>query len=74
MADHFDTEDGKNANPATNALATDPELEGLTLYEKKAVLVNRELDQQGMGRYQWVSKFPSQVAVRSCQCACHTSA
>ena len=31
----------------------DPELEGLSLYEKKALLVNRELDSHGMGRYQW---------------------
>ena len=31
----------------------DPEFEGLTLYEKKALLVNRELDSHGMGRYQW---------------------
>ena len=30
----------------------DPEMEGLTLYEKKALLVNRELDSHGMGRYQ----------------------
>ena len=29
-----------------------PEMEGLTLYEKKALLVNRELDSHGMGRYQ----------------------
>jgi hypothetical protein len=28
-------------------------LEGLTLYEKKCVLINREIDAQGMGRYQW---------------------
>lgn len=28
-------------------------LEGLTLYEKKCRLVNREIDRQGMGRYQW---------------------
>ncbi|KAL2681398.1 hypothetical protein Neosp_009009 [[Neocosmospora] mangrovei] len=28
-------------------------LDGLTLYEKKCVLVNREIDAQGMGRYQW---------------------
>lgn len=34
--------------------SSDPELEGLTLYEKKALLVNRELDRQGMGRYQWM--------------------
>ena len=26
---------------------------GLTLYEKKCVLVNREIDNMGMGRYQW---------------------
>lgn len=29
------------------------QLEGLTLYEKKCVLINREIDNQGMGRYQW---------------------
>ncbi|KAJ6438770.1 membrane transporter [Purpureocillium lavendulum] len=29
------------------------DLDGLTLYEKKCVLVNREIDAQGMGRYQW---------------------
>lgn len=34
-------------------LAEDEELQGLTLYEKKAALVNRELDSHGMGRYQW---------------------
>lgn len=28
-------------------------LDGLTLYEKKCVLVNREIDAQGMGKYQW---------------------
>ena len=28
-------------------------LEGLTLYEKKCVLVNREIDSMGMGKYQW---------------------
>ncbi|RSM12479.1 hypothetical protein CDV31_006320 [Fusarium ambrosium] len=28
-------------------------LDGLSLYEKKCVLVNREIDAQGMGRYQW---------------------
>ncbi|KAM0490449.1 hypothetical protein ACHAP8_011552 [Fusarium lateritium] len=28
-------------------------LEGLSLYEKKCVLVNREIDRQGMGKYQW---------------------
>ncbi|KAF3352408.1 Actin cytoskeleton-regulatory complex protein END3 [Verticillium dahliae VDG1] len=28
-------------------------LDGLTLYEKKCVLINREIEYQGMGRYQW---------------------
>ncbi|KAI9699021.1 MAG: hypothetical protein M1836_003210 [Candelina mexicana] len=37
--------------------AVDPELEGLTLYEKKAMLVNRELDAMGMGKYQWYIFF-----------------
>ncbi|KXJ87380.1 membrane transporter [Microdochium bolleyi] len=32
-------------------------MEGLTLYEKKALVVNRELAAQGMGRYQWMVFF-----------------
>lgn len=28
-------------------------LDGLTLYEKKCVLINREIEAQGMGKYQW---------------------
>ena len=28
-------------------------LEGLTLFEKKSVLVHREIEKQGMGKYQW---------------------
>ena len=32
----------------------DEEMHGLTLYEKKALLVNRELASQGMGKYQWM--------------------
>ena len=28
------------------------EMEGLTLYEKKCVLINREIDNNGMGKYQ----------------------
>ena len=35
----------------------DSEMEGLTLYEKKALLVNRELDSHGMGKYQWYIFF-----------------
>ncbi|KAK4547243.1 hypothetical protein LTR36_000898 [Oleoguttula mirabilis] len=36
---------------AGNALPE--EMEGLTLYEKKCVLINHEIDSNGMGRYQW---------------------
>jgi MFS family permease len=35
-------------------IETDPELEGLSPFEKKAQIVNRELDRMGMGRYQWM--------------------
>ena len=40
-----------------NGYLNDPEMEGLTLYEKKALLVNRELDSHGMGKYQWCIFF-----------------
>nr|POE96501.1 putative mfs-type transporter pb1e7.08c [Quercus suber] len=33
------------------------ELESLSLYEKKCVLINREIDGNGMGRYQWYIFF-----------------
>jgi hypothetical protein len=46
VARNVDVENGANING-------DPEMQGLTLYEKKALLVNRELASQGMGRYQW---------------------
>ena len=45
--------DDKTGDSRAVDLSSDPELEGLTLYEKKALLVNRELDRQGMGKYQW---------------------
>ncbi|KAF3760893.1 MFS general substrate transporter [Cryphonectria parasitica EP155] len=38
-------------SPAT--VLADSDLDGLSLYEKKCVLVNREIDAMGMGRYQW---------------------
>ncbi|KAL9011527.1 MAG: hypothetical protein Q9173_003635 [Seirophora scorigena] len=47
--------DGKPT--AFDAIANDPEMAGLTLYEKKALLVNRELDSHGMGKYQWYIFF-----------------
>lgn len=37
----------------TASSASQQDLEDLTLYEKKCVLINRELDSHGMGRYQW---------------------
>lgn len=39
---------------ATNnhAVLNDPEMDDLTTYEKKALIVNRELNSHGMGRYQ----------------------
>ncbi|KAL9593814.1 MAG: hypothetical protein Q9179_005679 [Wetmoreana sp. 5 TL-2023] len=40
-----------------HGVINDPEMEGLTLYEKKALLVNRELDSHGMGKYQWYIFF-----------------
>ena len=40
---------GKRQGPY-DELRNDPEMEGLTLYEKKALLVNRELDSHGMGK------------------------
>ena len=42
--DSPDRQLGKNDH-----LLNDPEMDGLTLYEKKALLVNRELDSHGMG-------------------------
>lgn len=32
-------------------------LEGLSLYEKKCVLINHEIDSNGMGKYQWYIWF-----------------
>ena len=42
----------KGDQPSLDIPANDPEMEGLSLYEKKALLVNRELDSHGMGKYQ----------------------
>ena len=55
MADEkgLDMDTAGGALPGRSARAgvvlDDPEMEGLTLYEKKALLVNRELDGHGMG-------------------------
>lgn len=45
----------RNGDSSESPIANVPsyELEGLTLYEKKCVLINHEIDSNGMGRYQW---------------------
>ncbi len=45
-----------NTTPATDhvdAITSDSALQDISLYEKKALIVNREIDAMGMGRYQW---------------------
>lgn len=53
--------DGKQSITETPVAAASheasDEMEGLTLYEKKCVLINREIDNNGMGRYQWYIWF-----------------
>lgn len=39
------------------SLNSGPSYDGLTLYEKKSLIVNRHLDRMGMGRYQWCLYF-----------------
>jgi len=48
-----DSLDGPVLTPSTSPSVTDNELKGLSLYEQKCVLINREMDSNGMGRYQW---------------------
>ncbi|KAI7593230.1 hypothetical protein KC346_g15898 [Hortaea werneckii] len=58
--DGLDQVSSRNDEPTTaNLVASiDPaEFEGLTLYEKKCVLINHEIDSNGMGRYQWYIWF-----------------
>lgn len=40
-------------SPTPQGGAASEELEGLTLFEKKCVLINKEVDANGFGRYQW---------------------
>ena len=47
------SEDLQGDVPRTTSLATREELEGKTLYEKKCILIDREIDAMGMGKYQW---------------------
>lgn len=45
--------EGNAGSHTPGGVLVDPDLEGLSLYDKKCVLVNREIDAMGMGRYQW---------------------
>lgn len=45
--------DDNNSHERVLSNVAREELEGLTLYEKKCVLINREIDNNGFGRYQW---------------------
>ncbi|KAF2722605.1 MFS general substrate transporter [Polychaeton citri CBS 116435] len=45
-------EDRAFGRPSIGHVSYD-ELEGLSLFEKKCVLINKEMDSNGMGRYQW---------------------
>lgn len=43
----------RDLNPrCLDGVLDDPEMDGLSLYEKKALLIDRELDSHGMGKYQ----------------------
>ncbi|KAK0252824.1 hypothetical protein LTS09_011981 [Friedmanniomyces endolithicus] len=56
LSSDFPPYDVEPAHHAPNGLIAGipaAELEGLTVYEKKCVLINREIDNNGMGRYQW---------------------
>jgi len=44
---------GSNSHERGQPSVAREELEGLSLYEKKCVLINREIDNNGFGRYQW---------------------
>ena len=39
--------------PRSTSVVTREELEGRTLYEKKCILIDREIEAMGMGKYQW---------------------
>jgi MFS family permease len=47
------TAGGRDAPNRSDSLAAALGEEGTSLYEKKCVLINREIDEMGMGRYQW---------------------
>lgn len=51
---HEKLDDGDQKSPArSTSLESESEEEDLSLYERKCILINHELDALGMGRYQW---------------------
>ena len=66
MEDMKATSGGNLSNGAADARDNgtsylDQGSEKLTLFEKKALLVNMELDAHGMGKYQWVRTVNAQT-------------
>ncbi|KAH5063442.1 hypothetical protein HBI65_154220 [Parastagonospora nodorum] len=52
--DHEKLTNGDQSSPErSDHLASELPDEGSTLYDKKCILINREIDAMGMGRYQW---------------------
>lgn len=39
--------------PRSPSTSMHGDMEGLSLYERKCILINHEIDSNGMGRYQW---------------------
>ena len=54
---NIEGDSSKDSPSYEHGVLRDPEMDGLSLYEKKALLVNRELDSHGMGKYQWYIFF-----------------
>jgi hypothetical protein len=53
QAEHMPPQHPRASDDDVPKSADDVHAEGNTLYEKKCILINRELDSFGMGRYQW---------------------
>jgi MFS family permease len=52
--DHEKLTNGDQSSPErSDHVASEVPDEGSTLYDKKCILINREIDAMGMGRYQW---------------------
>jgi MFS family permease len=47
------THENQSSPERTNDIGPDLGEEGETLYDRKCILINREIDAMGMGRYQW---------------------